>query len=76
MDGWTNMEKRQSAGNHKKKRKDQKCNIYGMFGELRNFVRRTKFVRRATDVSSPHIGSELNANIEDNLSSPGISPYK
>ena len=55
MDGWTIMEKRQSAGNHKKKRKDQKSNIYDKYGELRIFVRRTKFVRRATDVSSPHI---------------------
>ena len=49
------MEKRQSAGNHKKKRKDQKSKFHDKYGELRIFVRRTKFVRRVTDVSSPHI---------------------
>ena len=54
MDGGTNMEKRQSAGNHKKKIKDQKSKFHDKYGELRIFVRRTKFVRRTTDVSSPH----------------------
>ena len=48
------MEKRQSAGNRKKKRKDQKSKFHDKYGELRNFVRRTNFVRRATDTSSPH----------------------
>ena len=59
MDGGTNMNKSQSAGNHQKKKKDQKGNIYEKYGELRNFVRRTKFVRRATDTSSPHICSRI-----------------
>ena len=49
------MNKRQSAGNHKKKKKDQKGNIYEKVGEQAKNVRRTKFVRRATDTSSPHI---------------------
>ena len=55
MDGGTKRNKSQSTGNHQNKRKGQKGNIYGKFGEHRIFVRRTKFVRRATDVSSPHI---------------------
>ena len=55
MDGGTNMKKMQSAGNHKRKKKDQKGNINGKCGELRNFVRRTKIVRRTTDTSSPNI---------------------
>ena len=49
MDGGTKREKEQSAGNHKKKRKDQKGKIYDKYGELR------KFVRRTTDTSAPHI---------------------
>ena len=48
------MNKSQSAGNHQKKKKDQKGNIYGKYGELRNFVRRTNFIRRATNTSALH----------------------
>ena len=55
MDGGTNMEKKQSAGNHKRKRKDQKGKFHDKYGELRKNVRRTNFVRRATDASTPHI---------------------
>ena len=55
MDGETNMNKSQSAGNHQKKKKDQKGNICEKIGELAKNVRRTNFVRRATDTSSPHI---------------------
>ena len=55
MDGGTNMEKYQSTGNRKKKRKDLKGKIRGKYGELRKNIRRTNFVHRATDASLPHI---------------------
>ena len=55
MDGGTNMEKKQSAGNHKWKKKDQKGKIHDKYGELRKNVSRTNFVRRTIDTCSPHI---------------------
>ena len=48
MDGGTNMEKKQSTGNHKRKKKDQKGKFHGKYGEL------AKKVRRTTDTSAPH----------------------
>ena len=57
MDGGTNMEKKQSTGKHKRKKKDQKGKIHDKYDELRKNVRRTNFVRRTTDSKASHLQS-------------------